>query len=50
MRSEYQDRIDKVIAYIDANLSGDLSIRQLASVACFSEYHIGYSGAWWARI
>lgn len=39
MDAEYQARIDNVIAYIDANLSGDLSIRQLASVACFSEYH-----------
>jgi len=39
MHSEYQARINKVIAYIDANLSGDLSLEQLARVACFSEYH-----------
>jgi len=37
--SAYQARINKVIAYIDANLSGDLSLEQLARVACFSEYH-----------
>jgi len=39
MRSEYQTRIDRVIAHIDANLSEDLSLEQLARVACFSEYH-----------
>jgi AraC family transcriptional regulator len=39
MQSGYQARISKVIAYIDANLSGDLSLEQLARVACFSEYH-----------
>src|SRR5215471_4008996 len=39
MQSEYQARIDKVIAYIDANLGRDLSLGQLAQVACFSEYH-----------
>jgi AraC family transcriptional regulator len=39
MRSEYQSRIDRVIAHIDANLSEDLSLEQLARVACFSEYH-----------
>jgi len=39
MREEYQSRIDRVIAYIDANLDQDLSLQRLAQVACFSEYH-----------
>ena len=39
MRSEYQTRINRVIAHIDANLGEDLSLEQLACVACFSEYH-----------
>ena len=39
MRSEYQARIDRVVAHIDANLSEDLSLEELARVACFSEYH-----------
>jgi AraC family transcriptional regulator len=39
MRSEYQARINRVVAHIDANLSEDLSLEELARVACFSEYH-----------
>ena len=39
MHSEYQVRINRVIEHIDANLSEDLSLEQLAGVACFSEYH-----------
>jgi AraC family transcriptional regulator len=39
MHSEYQVRINRVIEHIDANLSEDLSLQQLAGVACFSEYH-----------
>jgi AraC family transcriptional regulator len=39
MHSEYQVRINRVIEHIDANLGEDLSLEQLAGVACFSEYH-----------
>ncbi|WP_104399562.1 AraC family transcriptional regulator [Vibrio penaeicida] len=35
----YQSRIDRVIDYIQANLDEDLSVEQLAKLACFSEFH-----------
>ena len=37
--SEYRTRIDRVIAHIDGHLGEDLSLAQLAQIACFSEYH-----------
>jgi len=37
--SEYNQRINRVIDYIDRNLSKDLSLDELAGVACFSPYH-----------
>ncbi len=37
--SEYRARIDRVIAHIDGHLGEDLSLAQLAQIACFSEYH-----------
>lgn len=38
-RIDYEDRIQQVLLYIRQNLYGDLSLRKLASVAYFSEYH-----------
>jgi AraC family transcriptional regulator len=38
-RGEYVHRINRVIDYIEANLAGDLSLNQLAKVACFSPFH-----------
>jgi AraC family transcriptional regulator len=35
----YKKRFDAVLAYIDANLQGDLSIRMLSHVANFSAFH-----------
>lgn len=35
----YQDRIDRVIRHINANLAGDLSLDQLAEVAALSRFH-----------
>ena len=35
----YQNRIDRVVDYIQANLESDLSVGQLSEVACFSEFH-----------
>src|SRR5437899_12677344 len=37
--SEYRARIDRVIAHIDGHLGEDLSLAQLAQIACVSEYH-----------
>ncbi len=39
MDRSYQNRIDRVVDYIQANLESDLSVRQLSEVACFSEFH-----------
>jgi len=38
-RQEYVGRINRVIDYIRANLTGDLSLEALARVASFSPYH-----------
>ena len=38
-RDEYIARINRVLDYIEENISGDLSLRTLASVAAFSPYH-----------
>lgn len=35
----YKKRFDAVLAYIDANLEGDLSVKALSDVANFSAYH-----------
>ena len=39
MRAEYISRVNRVIDYIDANLATELSLNELANVACFSPYH-----------
>lgn len=38
-REEYLVRFAKVLAYVDANLEGDLSVEQLSGVAAFSKFH-----------
>lgn len=38
-RQEYTARINRVLDYIEAHLTEDLSLEQLARVACFSPYH-----------
>ena len=35
----YTQRFDAVLAYIDANLEGDLSVKALSEVAHFSVFH-----------
>ncbi len=37
--AEHAPRLDRVIDYIDANLGQDLSLADLAGVACLSSYH-----------
>lgn len=39
MEKLYQSRIDRVIDYIQANLDEELTVEQLAELACFSEFH-----------
>jgi AraC family transcriptional regulator len=39
LREEYRARINRVIDYIEANLSQDLSLETLADIACFSRFH-----------
>jgi len=39
LREEYTARINKVIDYIDSNISKDLSLNELAAVAHFSPFH-----------
>lgn len=39
LREEYIARINRVIDYIGANLSGELSLEELAAVAHFSPFH-----------
>ncbi len=36
---EYQRRIQKALTYIRANLDKPLSVKEVAKIACFSEYH-----------
>ncbi len=38
-RKEYASRLNRVVDYIDKNLTGDLSLSVLAEVANFSKYH-----------
>lgn len=38
-KASYQERILKVLLYIQNNLDQDLSLAELAEVACFSPYH-----------
>ncbi len=39
MDKSYQNRIDRVVDHIQANLASDLSVKQLSKIACFSEFH-----------
>ncbi len=39
LRLEYVSHINRVIDYIHSNLDGDLSLKILSIVACFSRYH-----------
>ncbi len=39
MRDEYISRINRVIDYVDANIDDNFSLKTLAEVACFSQYH-----------
>lgn len=39
LNSEYIHRINKVLDYIDSNITGDLSLDTLSNVANFSSYH-----------
>jgi AraC family transcriptional regulator len=39
LRQEYIARINRVIDHIDAHLGGELSLAELADVACFSRFH-----------
>ena len=39
LREEYNSRINRVIDYIEANLSKELSLKELADVAHFSPFH-----------
>src|ERR1700749_3315233 len=38
-KSEYAQRIDRVIDYLRGNLDRPVKLAELASVACFSEFH-----------
>jgi AraC family transcriptional regulator len=38
-QKEYQARIIKVLQYINDNIEGDLSLKTLSDVSCFSQYH-----------
>ena len=37
--NEYIYRVNRVIDYIDANIGREVSLKELAAVAGFSEYH-----------
>jgi len=39
MNKEYQVRINRVINYIEANLTQNISLTDVANVSCFSAYH-----------
>ena len=39
VHSEYDQRIDRVIDYLRANLDRPVKLAELANVACFSEFH-----------
>jgi AraC family transcriptional regulator len=36
-----RDRLKRVVGYIEAHLASDLSVAELAGVACLSAYHFG---------
>jgi AraC family transcriptional regulator len=38
-KDHYNDRVNRVLDFIGEHLDGDLSLSQLASVACFSPFH-----------
>lgn len=40
MNEEYAKRINKVLAYIDTNLDGDLSLATIAKIAFYSPFHL----------
>jgi AraC family transcriptional regulator len=46
---DYGRRIARVMAYIDENLDGDLSLETLAAIACFSPYHFHRIYRWTTR-
>jgi AraC family transcriptional regulator len=37
--NRYAARMNRVVDYIEANISGELTLERLAEVACFSKYH-----------
>lgn len=37
--ANYEDRINRVIDYIDENYDANLTLKVLSEIACFSEYH-----------
>jgi AraC family transcriptional regulator len=39
MNEFYEDKINRVIDYIQANLEADLSLEKLSEIACFSKFH-----------
>ena len=39
MNDAYSTRIGRAVDFIQANLGADLSVKQLADLACFSEFH-----------
>ncbi len=38
-QKEYISRINKVIDYINDNISEKINLEKLAEIACFSQYH-----------
>lgn len=39
LREEYTARVNRVIDYIEANIDKELSLKELADIACFSSFH-----------
>ena len=39
MQTSYKNRIDRVVDYIQANLESELTVKELAGIACFSQFH-----------
>jgi AraC family transcriptional regulator len=42
-QASYRDRLNRVVDHVHANLDGDISLDELAEIACLSPYH-------WSRI
>ena len=40
MNTQYQERLNRVIDYIDTNIGEDLDLDTLADVAAFSKFHL----------